>query len=140
MILVVVSMGATVFAFATGGFGSLGNSFSSLLGTAGNKVSEDVVIEQVVFVNTGVPATSGANLYVRDIGINPTTIAAAYVQNMTSVTFVEQFTGSPLPLSINSGSFQIIFVKNFVPDHGQVYGFTLATSLGNTVTYNAKYY
>jgi hypothetical protein len=140
MILVVVSIGATVFAFATGGFSSIGNSFSSLLGTAGNQISEQVVIEQVVFVNTGVSSTSGANLYVRDIGVNAATIAAAYVQNVTAGTFVEQYTGSPLPISINSGSFQLIFVKNFIPDHGQVYSFTIATSLGNTVLINAKYY
>lgn len=140
MILVVVSLGTAVFAFASGSLTSFGSNFANLVGTSGNQISEIVVIEQVTFLNTGNPATSGANLYVRDIGTNPTSIAAVYVQNSTANLFVEQFTSSPLPVSINSGSFQIIAVMNFVPDHGIVYAFTLATSLGNTVSANAMYY
>ena len=140
MILVVVAIGTTVFAFASGGFDSFSSSFSNLMGNSGNQVSEQVVVEQVVFVSTGNAATSGAKLYVRDVGLNPTTIEAVYVQNATASTFVEQFTLSPLPATINSGAFQIIFVSEFVPNHGSVYTFTLATSLGNTVNSNAKYY
>lgn len=140
MILVVVGIGTTVFVFATGGLTSYGTSFSNLMGTSGNQISESVTIEQITFVNSGNPSTSGANLYVRDVGINPSTIAAVYVQNSTASSFVEQFASSPLPLTINSGSFQVIFVKNFVPNHGIVYDFTLATTLGNTVNANAMYY
>jgi hypothetical protein len=140
MILVVVAVGTTVFAFASGGFDSFGSSFSNLMGNSGNQISEQVVVEQAVFVNTGRAATSGADLYVRDVGLNPSTIAAVYVQNATTGSFVEQFTAPPLPTTINSGVFQIVFVSNFVPDHGIVYTFTLATTLGNTVSTNAKYY
>lgn len=140
MILVVVGIGTTVFAFATGGLTNYGTNFASIMGTSGNQISEFVTVEQITFINTGNPSTSGANLYVRDVGTNPTTIAAAYVQNSTTSSFVEQFASSPLPVTINSGSFQIIFVKNFVPDHGMVYAFTLATSLGNLVDSNAMYY
>ena len=140
MILVVVSIGTTVFVFATGGLTSFGTNFASVMGNSGNQISESVTVEPITFVNTGNPSASGANLYVRDVGINPTTIAAVYVQNSTVSSFVEQFISSPLPVTINSGSFQIIFVKNFVPDHGVVYSFTLATSLGNTVNSNAMYY
>lgn len=140
MILVVVGIGTTVFTYATGGLTSFGSNFSILTGNAGNLISEDDVVEQVVFVNTGLAATSGANLYIRDVGPNPSTISAIYVQNMTSTTFVEQFISSPLPATINSGSFQIIFVSSFLPDHGGVYQFTLATSLGNKVIGSAKYY
>lgn len=139
MILIVVGLGATVFAFATGGFNSFGSNFSNLAGNAGKQISEDMVVEQVVFVNNGNPNTSGANLYVRDVGVNSGTIAAVYVQNMTSNTFVEQSL-TTLPITIRSGAFQVIFVNNFVPEHGVVYGFTLATSLGNTVNVNAMYY
>ena len=110
------------------------------MGASGNQISESISVEQITFVNTGNPSTSGANLYVRDVGINPSTIAAVYVQNSTASSFVEQFASSPLPLTINSGSFQVIFVKNFVPNHGIVYDFTLATTLGNTVNANAMYY
>lgn len=140
MILVVVGMGTTVFVFASGGLTNYGTNFASIMGTSGNQISEFVVVEQITYVNTGNPTTSGANLYVRDIGTNPTVIVAVYVQNSTASSFVEQFTSSPLPATINSGSFQIIFVNNFVPDHGIVYVFTLATSLGNTVNSNAMYY
>lgn len=140
MILVVVSIGTTVFVFASGGLTSYGSSLSALMGASGNQISEVVVIEQIVFVNSGNPSASGANLYVRDVGTNPTTIDAVYIQNATASSFVEQFAASPLPLSISPGSFQIIFVKNFMPDHGTVYTFTLATALGNTVSSNAMYY
>lgn len=140
MILVVVALGTTVFVFASGGFNSFGNSFSNLMGNSGNQVSQQVVIEQVVFVNTGDVASSGAKLYVRDIGLNPSTISAVYVQNATANSFVEQFTSAPLPATISSSAFKVMFVSNFVPEHGVVYTFTIATSLGNTVNYNAKYY
>ena len=140
MILVVVAIGTTVFAFASGGFDSFSSSFSNLMGNSGNQVSEQVVVEQVVFVNTGNAATSGAKLYVRDVGLNPSTIAAIYVQNATASTFIEQFVSSPLPVTINSGEFQVIFVSKFLPEQGSVYTFTLATSLGNTVNSNAMYY
>ena len=140
MILIVVGIGPTLFAFASGGISNYSSNFSNLMGNAGSQVAENLIIEQVVFVNTGNPATSGANLYVRDVGVTPSTVEAVYVQNSTANSFVEQFASSPLPVVVNSGVFQIISVRNFVPDHGIAYGFTIATSLGNTVMSNAKYY
>ena len=139
MLIIVVSLGATVFAFATGGFTTFGNSFQSLFSNSSNQISEDVVIQQVTFTNTGNPSTSGFTLYVMNAGTNPSIIGAVYVQNVTANTFVKQFTGTPLPVSINSGVLKSIVITGMVPHHGFVYGFTIATTLGNTVTYNAKY-
>lgn len=139
MLIIVVSLGATVFAFATNGFGAFGNSFSSLFSNSSSQVQENVVIQQVAFTNTGTPSTSGITLYVLNAGTNPATIEAVYVQNATSNTFVNQFTSSPLPVSINSQVVQHITITGFVPDHGRTYTLTIATSYGNTVAYSAKY-
>ena len=139
MIIVVVSLGATVFAFATGGFDTFGSSFQSLFSNSSSQISQDVVIQQVVFTNTGNPSTSGFILYVMNAGTNSATVQTVYAQNVTTNTFVKQFSSSPLPVSINSGVLQAIVINGMVPDHGFVYAFTIATSLGNTVTYYAKY-
>lgn len=139
MIVIAVGIGATVFGFATNGFSTYGNSFQSLFSNSANQIAEDVVIEQVAFINTGVPSTSGVTIYILNAGTNPSTISALYVQNVTSSSFVGQFTGSPLPVTINSEIIQSVKILGFLPDHGVVYGFTLATSIGNTVLYNAKY-
>lgn len=139
MLIIVISLGATVFAFATNGFSAFGSSFSSLFLNSSNQVQENVVIQQVAFTNTGTPSTSGVTLYVLDAGTNPTTIEAVYVQNATANTFVSQFTNSPLPVSINSGVVQYIIITGFVPDHGRTYTLTIATSYGNTVAYSARY-
>jgi len=146
MIIIVVSLGATVFAFASGGFTGFGNSFESMFSNSSSKIAENVVIQQVTFTNTHNPSTSGFTLFVLNAGISPTTIQTIYLQNVTVNTFVKQFTSSslpasvpPLPVSINSGILQTIKVFGMVPDHGFVYGITIVTVLGNTVTYNAKY-
>jgi flagellin-like protein len=139
MILIVVSLGATVFAFATGGFGSFENSFVNLLSNSSNQASERIAIEQILFVNTGVTSTSGVTLFVRDVGINPSTIAAVYVQNVTASAFVAQFTASPLPVTINSGNLARFTILGFLPKHGFVYSITVASTLGNTVLLDAKY-
>jgi hypothetical protein len=139
MIVLVVSLGATVFAFATGGFSSFQNNMLNLFSNSSNQISENVVIEQVVFVNTGSSSTSGATLFMRDVGINPTTIAAVYVQNSTAGSFVEQAKSSPLPVTINSGILSSFTITGFLPKHGTAYLFTASTSLGNSVVLNAKY-
>lgn len=139
MIVIAVGIGVTVFGFATNGFNLYGSSFQSLFSNSSSQIAEDVVIEQVAFINTGSASTSGVTIYVLNAGGNPSTISALYVQNVTTSTFVAQFTGSPLPVTINSGIIQTVKILGFLPDHGNVYGFTLATSIGNTVLYNAKY-
>lgn len=139
MIVLVISLGATVFAFATGGFNSFQNSFLNMFSNSSNQISENVVIEQIVFVNTGTSATSGATLFMRDDGINPTTIEAVYVQNSTAGAFVEQAKSAPLPVTINSGILSSFTITGFLPKHGTTYQFTASTSLGNLVVLNAKY-
>lgn len=139
MIVIAVGIGVTVFGFATNGFNLYGNSFQNLFSNSSSQIAEDVVIEQIAFINTGSASTSGVTIYILNAGASPSTISALYIQNATESSFVGQFTGSPLPVTINSGIIQTVKILGFVPDHGIVYGFTLATSIGNTVLYNAKY-
>jgi hypothetical protein len=134
MVLVVVAMSAVVFAFATNGFSGMGANFSSLFGSSANALNERIVVEQVTFNESG--TRLGANLYVRNVGINPSNIVAIYVSNVTASSFVLSYTISPAR-QILSGSFQIIAVT-FTPDVGTTYSFTIATQLGNTVIVNAK--
>jgi len=134
MIVIVVGLSATIFAFATNGFSSLGSNLSNLFGNSANALSERVVVEQVIFNETG--SHLGANLYVRNDGLNPTTISAVYVSNVTAGKFVLSYTVSPAK-QINSGNFEIIAVT-FTPDVGTTYTLTVATLLGNTVVTNAK--
>ncbi len=134
MIVIVVGLSATIFAYATNGFSGLGSNLSNLFGNSANALSERVVVEQVTFNETG--SKLGVNLYVRNDGVNPTIVAAVYITNVTASKFVLSYTLSPTK-QINSGSFQIIAVT-FTPDVGTTYSFIIATQLGNTVVTNAK--
>ena len=134
MIVIVVGLSATIFAYATNGFSGLGSNLSNLFGNSANALSERVVVEQVTFNETG--AKLGVNLYVRNDGVNPAIISAVYITNVTASKLVLSYTLSPTK-QINSGSFQIIAVT-FTPDVGTTYSFTIATQLGNTVVTNAK--
>jgi len=134
MIVIVVGLSATIFAYATNGFSGLGSNLSNLFGNSANALSERVVVEQVTFNETG--AKLGVNLFVRNDGVNPAIIAAVYITNVSASKFVLSYTLSPTK-QINSGSFQIIAVT-FTPDVGTTYSFTIATQLGNTVITNAK--
>ena len=44
MIVIVVSVGATLFAFASNGFGTLSNDFQNLFSNSSNQIVEDVVM------------------------------------------------------------------------------------------------
>ncbi len=133
MIVIVVGLSATVFAFATNGFSNLGSNVSNLFGNSANALAERIVVEQVTFNES---SHLGANLYVRNDGTNPIAIAAVYVTNITASKFVLAYTVSPAK-QINSGSFSIITVT-FTPDVGTTYALTVASQLGNTVVTNAK--
>ena len=132
MIVIVVGLSAIIFAYATNGFSGMGSNLSNLFSSSGNAIQERVVVEQVTFNETG--SHLGANLYVRNDGINPTIIAAIYVTNISASKVV---TSSTLSKQINSGSFANIAIT-FTPDVGTTYSFTIATQLGNTVIVNAK--
>ena len=134
MIVIVVGLSAIIFAFATNGFSGMGSNLSNLFGSSANALAERVVVEQVTFNETG--AKLGVNLYIRNDGLNPTTLESVYVTNITASKLVLAYTISPAK-QINSGYFEIIAVT-FTPDVGTTYSFTIATQLGNTVITNAK--
>jgi hypothetical protein len=132
MIVIVVGLSAIIFAYATNGFSTMETNLSNLFGNSDSAIEERVVVEQVTFNESG--SELGANLYVRNDGVNPTTIAAIYVTNMSASKAV---TSSTLSKQISSGSFALITIT-FTPDVGTTYGFTIATQLGNTVIVDAK--
>ncbi len=132
MIATVAGLGVLAFTFANTGLGSLSQNFANLMGSSGNAVSEKFVVEQVTFTTSG---TQGANLYVRDVGSNPTTLVSVYLVNQTAGVFVKQVALSST--TVNVGNFANIFVA-FTPKHGFTYSFTVTSSLGNSVIYNAK--
>src|ERR1700746_3563611 len=80
MVLVIVALSTTVFAFATTNVGNFGNTFSNLFTNSGNALSQKIVIEQVVFNESG--GALGANIYVRNVGTYPATLASIYVYNV----------------------------------------------------------
>ena len=135
MIVVVVGIGSTLFALATNSFSSFSSNLSNQFTNSGNQLSEQIVMEQIIFSTSG---TQGANIYVRNDGVNPVTIASLYVQNETANSFVESVQiPSSSQVTINSGDFTIITVT-FTPDQGNTYGFTIASTLGTTLTSFAK--
>jgi flagellin-like protein len=134
LLLVIVSLSATIFAFATNSFGNLGGGFQNLFTTSGNALSERLVIEQVTFNESG--GNLGANIYVRNVGGIPSTIAAIYVNNVTASALVLSDQISP-QTQMNVGSFKN-YAITFTPDDGSVYSFTISTTLGNTVVVNEK--
>ncbi len=139
MLVIAVGIGVTVLGFATNGFDTYGNSFQNLFSSSSNQITENVVIEEAILTSTGVASTSGVTLYILNAGTSASTISALYVQNLTVNSFVGSFTSSPLPVTISAGTIQSVKILGFIPDHGCTYGLTLATSLGNTVIYDAKY-
>jgi len=134
MIVIVVGLSAIIFAYATNGFNSMGSNLSNLFGNSQSALAERVVVEQVIFNESG--SKLGADLYVRNDGLNPSIVAAVYITNVTASKLVLADTLSPAK-QINSGSFAIIAIT-FTPDIGTTYSFTVATQLGNTVVVNAK--
>lgn len=132
MIVIVVGLSAIIFAYATNSFSGMGSNLSNFFGNSGSAIEERVVIEQVTFNESG--SHLGANLYVRNDGVNPTIISAIYVTNVTASKAVTSVT---LSKQINSGSFANIAIT-FTPDVGSTYSFTIATQLGNTVVANDK--
>jgi hypothetical protein len=133
MIAIVVGLGATIFAFSTTSFTDFGNNFVSMISNSGNQVLEQYIVEQITFSTSG---SQGANLYVRNYGQNPVTIASVYVVNVTANSPVQSYQLSP-QVTIQPGSFSIISLA-YTPKHGFTYGFTLASTLGSTVVAYGK--
>lgn len=135
MILVVVSASAVIFTVANNSFTSWTSNFSNLFGTSANQLNEKVVIEQVTFNVSG--SNPGANLYVRNDGQALASVSSVYVTNVTSGYAYVTSNIISNPEAISQGSFEIIPVS-FTPISGAAYLFTVATTLGNTVTVNEK--
>jgi hypothetical protein len=135
MIAITVSLGVLVFAFASGGLGTLSQNFVNLMTSSATAISEKFVVEQVTFTTSG--GTQGADVYVRNVGTIPTTLVSVYVVDQSSGSFVSQFT---ISTTVNVGTFADIphTTLTFTPSHGHTYSFTVASSLGNSVIYNAK--
>jgi len=134
MVAVVVSLGVVAFTFASTGLGTLSQSFSGLMTNQANAVSERFVVEQVTFT---FPATSGADVYVRNVGSIASTLVSVYVVDQSTGAFVGQFA---ISTALNVGTFVNVphTTVTFTPAHGHTYSFTVTSNLGNSVIYSAK--
>ena len=83
---------------------------------------------------------SGADVYVRNVGTIPTTLASVYITDLTSNTFVAQFPLTTAQGTLNVGTVLDIphAVLAFTASHDHVYSFTVASSLGNSEVYEAE--
>lgn len=137
LVAIVVTLGVFVFTFASGGLNSLTGSFTRLMTSQGNAVDEHFVVEQAVFSFTG---TTGASVYVRNVGSIASTIVSVYIVDQSTGTFVKQ-----VPLTTTQGTLDagtVLDISNtlltFTPSHGQAYSFTVTSILGNSVTFVSK--
>jgi len=136
LVAVVVSLGVIAFTFASTGLGSLTQSFTGLISNQGNAVAERFVVEQVTF---NFPATSGADVYVRNVGTIASTLVSVYVVDQSTNAFVTQVALSSSNV-VNVGTVLDIVhsTVTFTPSHGHTYSFTVTSNLGNSVTFNAR--
>jgi flagellin-like protein len=134
LVAIVVSLGVLVFTFASGGLGALTGSFTGLISGQGNVAAEHFVVEQVTFTFTG---TTGADVYVRNVGTVVSTLVSVFTVDQSTGAFVSQVT---ISTAVNVGSLVDIphTTLTFTPLHGHSYSFTVTSSLGNSVTFNAK--
>jgi flagellin-like protein len=137
LVAIVVTLGVFVFGFASGGINSLTGSFTRLMTNQGNAVDEHFLVEQVVFSFSG---TTGASVYVRNVGTIASTLASVYIVDQTTGAFVKQ-----VPLTTAQGTLDVgtvLDISNtiltFTPSHGQAYSFIVTSNLGNSVTFTAK--
>jgi len=134
LVAIVVSLGALVFTFASGSLSSLTGSFSGLISNQGNAVAEHFVVEQVTITFSG---TTGADVYVRNVGATSSILVSIYVVDQSTNAFVAQV---PISTTLNAGAVVDIphTTLTFTPSHGHTYSFTVTSSLGNSVTYDAR--
>jgi flagellin-like protein len=140
LVAVVVSLGVAVFAFASAGLGSLTGSFTGLMSGQGNVVAEHFVVEQVTYSFSG---TLGSDVYARNVGTVASTLVSVYVVDQSTNTFVAQFPLTTVQGTLNVGAVLLIphTVLVFPGStllHGHTYSFTVTSTLGNSVTFNAK--
>ena len=137
LVAIVVSLGVLVFTFASGGFSSITGHFTGLITQQGNAVDEHFEVTQVIFSFTG---TTGATVYVRNVGTISSTIASVYIVDQTTGAFVKQVELTTAQGTLNVENVLAISdaLLTFTPVHGQSYSFAVTSILGNTVTFDAK--
>lgn len=79
-------------------------------------------------------STSGAGLYVRNVGGVQTTLVSVYVTDTTSNAFISQTT---IGTTVNVGTF-VVVTLTFTVAHGHTYSFTVTSSLGNSAEYSEE--
>jgi glycerol uptake facilitator-like aquaporin len=138
MVAIVVGLGVIVFTFASTGLGSLTGSFTGLMSNQANAVAERLVVEQVTFTFSG---TTGADVYVRNVGAISSTLVSVYIVDQSTGAFVGQFTVTSPYTTLNVGTFvdipHTLLTAGSFPTHGHTYSFTVTSSLGNSVIYDA---
>jgi hypothetical protein len=134
LVAVVVSLGVLVFTFASSGLSSLTGTFSRLMTSQGSSASEHLVVMQATFTFSG---TTGADVYVRNAGNVASTVVSVYIVDQSTGTFVKQVAMST---AVNVGTVADIphTTLTFAPSHGHTYSFTVTSSLGNSVTFDAR--
>jgi hypothetical protein len=82
-------------------------------------------------------STPGADVFVRNVGVAPTTLVSVYIFDQSSNTFVSQ---TAISTTVNVGAFVDIpsTTLTFTPSHGHTYSFTVTSNLGNSVTFYAR--
>jgi len=108
LIVITVAIGTLVYSFASTAFGGFGAGFSNLVQEAGNQLAENVVVEQVYFINVingTLPETGNAcpitftcgDLYLRNVGANTVTVNNIYVTNITLNAPISPTSAPPCP-------------------------------------------
>ena len=134
MLAVVVSLGVLIVTFASGSLKSFSGNYVIALTNQKSASAEKFAVEQVAFSFSG---TTGADLYVRNVGTFSSTLVAVYITDATSSTFVSETT---ISTTVSVGNFVEIphATLTFTPAHGHTYSFTVTSSLGNSVIYSAE--
>jgi hypothetical protein len=150
-----IVFGAGDFNVATAG---LGSGFTALGYTPGDFFADEYAIESTtqssLTVGYGAISTSannaiadaiqaspasisGADVYVRNVGSIPTTLVSVYVTDVTADAFVSQTT---IRMTANVGTFVDIphATLAFAGTLGDTYSFTVTSSLGNSVVFDAE--
>lgn len=137
LVAIVVTLGVFVFGFASGGINSLTGSFTRLMTNQGSAADEHFVVEQVVFSFSG---TTGASVYVRNIGTIASTLVSVYIVDQSTGAFVKQVPLTTAQGTLDAGT--VLDISNtiltFTPSHGQAYSFIVTSNLGNSVSFSAE--
>jgi len=90
-----------------------------------------------VEISDAMVASTGADVYVRNVGTAQTNLVSVYINDLTTDTLVSQAT---ISVMVNVGSFAEIPHNSiaFVPSHGHTYSFTVTSAVGDSVIYEAE--